>query len=122
MSEPQKSPLKEELQWKALEALHADATLTQRALARELGISLGRTNYCLRALIDKGWVKLQNFQQSPHKLRYAYLLTPQGIEEKTRMTWQFLRRKEAEYEALQKEIEALRARVAADAEAERRGD
>ena len=106
----------------ALEALQTDANLSQRALARELGISLGRTHYCLRALIDKGWVKLQNFQQSPHKLRYAYLLTPQGIEEKTRLTWRFLRRKEAEYEALQKEIEALRARVAADAEAERRGD
>jgi len=58
----------------------------------------------LRALMDKGLVKLQNFQHNPRKMRYAYLLTPQSIEEKTRMTWQFLRRKEAEYEALQAEI------------------
>ena len=88
--------LDEALALKALEALESDPNLTQRALAVELGVSLGKTNYCLRALIDKGLVKLQNFQQNPKKFKYAYLLTPQGIEEKTRMTWHFLRRKEAE--------------------------
>ena len=61
--------------------------------------------------MDKGLVKLQNFQHNPRKMRYAYLLTPQGIEEKTRMTWQFLRRKEAEYKALQAEIAELRRRT-----------
>ena len=106
--------LDEALALKALEALESDPNLTQRALAVELGVSLGKTNYCLRALIDKGLVKLQNFQQNPKKLKYAYLLTPQGIEEKTRMTWHFLRRKEAEYEALEREIARLRARVAAN--------
>ena len=61
--------------------------------------------------MDKGLLKLQNFQHNPRKMRYAYLLTPQGIEEKTRMTWRFLRRKEMEYEALQREIAELRATV-----------
>ena len=70
----------------------------------------------LRALIDKGLVKLQNFQQNPQKLKYAYLLTPQGAEEKTRMTLAFLRRKEAEYQALQAEIVELRERVGRNAE------
>ncbi len=103
--------LDEALALRALQVLETDPNLSQRALARELGVSLGKTNYCLRALMDKGLVKLQNFQHNPRKMRYAYLLTPQGIEEKTRMTWQFLRRKEAEYEALQAEIAELRRRT-----------
>ncbi|MRH78493.1 MarR family EPS-associated transcriptional regulator [Spiribacter sp. C176] len=101
----------EELQWRALNVLHEDPNMSQRALARELGVSLGKANYCLRALGAKGLIKLQNFQQSNRKLRYAYLLTPKGIEEKTRLTWRFLRRKEAEYEALEQEIAQLRASV-----------
>ncbi|RZU99587.1 MarR family EPS-associated transcriptional regulator [Spiribacter vilamensis] len=105
--------LDEGLALRALEALERDPTLSQRALSRELGVSLGKTHYCLRALIDKGLVKLSNFQHSPRKLRYVYLLTPQGIEEKTRITFTFLRRKEAEYQALQAEIAELRARVGA---------
>ncbi|MEX0387227.1 MarR family EPS-associated transcriptional regulator [Spiribacter onubensis] len=112
--------LDEALALRALQALETDPNLSQRALARELGVSLGKTNYCLHALMDKGLVKLQNFQHNPRKIRYAYLLTPQGIEEKTRMTWRFLRRKEAEYEALQAEIAELRRRVAADAGVEGR--
>lgn len=112
--------LDEALALRALQALETDPNLSQRALARELGVSLGKTNYCLRALMDKGLVKLQNFQHNPRKMRYAYLLTPQGIEEKTRMTWQFLRRKEAEYEALQTEIAELRRRVTPEAEAQER--
>jgi len=108
--------LDEVLALRALEALEQEPRLSQRALSRELGVSLGKTNYCLRALIDKGLVKLQNFQQNPQKLKYAYLLTPQGAEEKTRMTLAFLRRKEAEYQALQAEIAELRERVGRDTE------
>ena len=103
--------LDEGLALRALEALERDPSLSQRGLAREIGLSLGKTHHCLRALIDKGLVKLSNVPHNPHKRRYAYLLTPQGIEEKTRITMAFLRRKEAEYEALQVEIEELRERV-----------
>jgi EPS-associated MarR family transcriptional regulator len=110
---PNTPAIDEDLALRALEALERDPSLSQRGLARELGVSLGKTHYCLRALIDKGLVKLSNFQHSPRKLRYAYLLTPQGIEEKTRITLAFLRRKEAEYQALQVEIAELRARVSA---------
>ena len=107
------SCLDEAIALKALEALEQDPSLSQRALSRELGVSLGKTHYCLRALIDKGLVKLQHFEQNPQKLTYAYLLTPRGIKEKMRMTIAFLRRKEAEYQALQIEIAELRARVEA---------
>ena len=75
--------LDEAVALRALEALEQDSRLSQRALSREQGVSLGKTNYCLRALIDKGLVKLQNFQQNPQKLKYVYLLTLEGIEEKT---------------------------------------
>ena len=67
---------------RALEALESNPNLSQRALSRELGVSLGKTNYRLRALIDRGFIKLDNFKQNPRKLSYAYLLTPQGIEKK----------------------------------------
>ena len=76
-----------------------------------MGISLGKVNYCLRALIEKGWVKAANFRRSSNKVAYAYLLTPRGIDEKARVTAQFLMRKVAEYEALEKEIENLRREV-----------
>ena len=75
--------LDEAVALRALEALEQDPRLSQRALSREQGVSLGKTNYCLRALTDKGLVKLQNFQQNPQKLKYVYLLTLEGIEEKT---------------------------------------
>ena len=117
MATPINAPhLDEALALRALEALEQEPRLSQRALSRELGVSLGKTNYCLRALIDKGLIKLQNFQQSPQKLKYAYLLTPEGIEEKTRMTLAFLRRKEADYQALQVEIAELKARMQAQRE------
>lgn len=82
--------------------------LNQRELARALDISLGKANYCLKALIDKGFVKFGNFRRNPDKRPYSYYLTPAGIEEKTRITMAFLRLKLAEYEALEKEIEQLR--------------
>ena len=86
-------------------AEHPDAT--QRALASELGISLGKANYCLQALMAKGLVKVRNFRNSKRKTAYSYFLTPIGLEEKINVTYDFLRRKVAEYDLLSKEIEQL---------------
>lgn len=88
---------------------HPDAT--QRELARELGVSVGKVNYCLRALIEKGLLKVRNFHNAKHKAAYAYLLTAEGIEEKVNVTYAFLRRKLAEYDLLSTEIERLTAEV-----------
>jgi EPS-associated MarR family transcriptional regulator len=85
--------------------------LPQRELAQRLGLSLGKTNYCLRALIDKGWIKVKNFRNSQNKLAYAYVLTPQGMSAKAAVTAAFLRRKQEEYSTLEREIEELRAEV-----------
>jgi EPS-associated MarR family transcriptional regulator len=101
----------EEIQFEVLRRLHHMPEVSQRSLARELGISLGSVNFCFQALVGKGWIKMQNFSQSQHKLHYAYLLTPAGVSEKSRLTAKFLKRKMAEYEALQREIEALRHEV-----------
>ncbi len=91
-----------------LKLLQAKPQMSQRDLAQAMGVSLGKANYCLNALMDKGLVKLQNFRNNPDKRQYAYLLTPAGIEERTRITLAFLRRKVVEYEALEREIEQLR--------------
>lgn len=80
---------------------------SQRELADQLGVSLGGINYCVRALIEKGYVKVSNFAENPQKLGYVYLLTPKGIAAKAALTGQFLKRKIAEYEALKAEIESL---------------
>lgn len=85
--------------------------MSQRELAHALGFSLGKTNYCLQALIDKGLVKARNFRNSQNKLAYAYKLTPQGIKAKVEAGIAFLRRKQREYETLQVEIEQLRQEV-----------
>ena len=77
-------------------------------MAKELGLSLGKTNYVVRALIDKGWVKLSNFKRSDNKLGYIYLLTPEGLSEKTMLAQNFLNRKSEEYNRLKKEIEMLK--------------
>ena len=90
-------------------AEHPDAT--QRELASELGVSLGKANYCLRALMEKGLVKVRNFRNSGRKRTYAYILTPRGIEEKIDVTHDFLRRKIAEFDLLSKEIEELTGEV-----------
>lgn len=82
--------------------------MNQRELAQAMGVSLGKANYCLNALVEKGLVKLENFRKNPNRRQYAYLLTPAGMEEKTRITVAFLRSKVAEYEALEGEIEKLR--------------
>ncbi len=91
-----------------LRLLQANPHMNQRDLASELGISLGKANYCLRALVKKGWVKARRFQKSKNKLGYLYILTPSGMEAKTRVTRDFLQRRMREYEALKKEIEELR--------------
>lgn len=82
--------------------------LTQRELADQLGMSVGGLNYCLKALMDKAFVKMGNFQKSKNKFKYVYLLTPQGIAEKVALTSRFLQRKMDEYEALKLEIETLK--------------
>ncbi|WP_414041104.1 MarR family EPS-associated transcriptional regulator [Acidithiobacillus sp. M4-SHS-6] len=97
--------------YQLLKLLAEQPDLTQRQLAAAMGVSLGKANYCLKALIDKGLVKTGNFRRNPDKGVYAYLLTPQGIEEKARVTARFLQRKMAEYDALQAEIAALRREV-----------
>ena len=94
--------------------------MTQREIAQKLGISTSGLNYCLKALIDKGWVKVHNFSQSKNKFGYIYVLTPQGISEKALLTSRFLRRKMAEYEALKHEIEALKAESVEEDEREAR--
>ena len=81
---------------------------SQRELAQANGVSLGKLNYALRALIDKGWVKAGNFRRSPNKLGYAYLLTPSGIEAKAQLTRRFLARKMREYDQLHSEIQRLK--------------
>lgn len=100
-----------ELEYRALKILEQQPDLTQRQLAKELGISLGKTHYLVKSLIDVGWIKLDNFQKSDNKWGYAYLLTPMGISEKAAITAQFLVRKRVEYSALHDEIEQLQEEV-----------
>ena len=103
--------LTDEVRYKLLRLLKANPKLSQREVARELGISLGKVNYCLKALIGKGWIKARNFRNNRNKAAYVYVLTPKGIEEKIAVTRAFLRRKVAEYDLLVKEIETLTAEV-----------
>jgi EPS-associated MarR family transcriptional regulator len=105
--------LKDSIRYRILRTLEANPEISQRELARELGLSLGKTNYCLRAVIDKGWIKARNFKNSNNKSAYLYQLTPQGVAARTRITSRFLDRKIKEYEALEKEIADLRAEVEA---------
>ena len=100
--------LTEDIRYKLLKLLAEEPQISQRDLAGRLGISVGKTNYCLSALVDKGLVKINNFRRANNKLAYAYLLTPRGIEEKARVTVSFLQRKMREYAELQDEIEVLR--------------
>jgi len=97
----------EDSHFRIMRILEDTPTITQRQIADELGISLGRLNYCLKALLDKGWIKIQNFRGSDNKLSYTYLLTPRGVSEKAMLTARFLRRKLEEYEQLKSEIDSL---------------
>jgi len=101
----------DDIHLRVLKIIESSPQITQRELADELGVSLGKANYCLKSLIDKGWLKAQNFKNNRNKMAYAYLLTPAGIEEKSAMTIDFLRRKMDEYEALKQEIEQLKSEV-----------
>jgi EPS-associated MarR family transcriptional regulator len=102
----------EDLDFRVLRLLQDKPDTSQRELADQLGISHGKMNYCINALIDKGLIKLGNFQNSQHKFKYVYLLTPAGFAEKAQLTSRFLQRKVAEYKQLKAEIEALKAEVA----------
>ena len=99
--------LQKDTHYRLMQLLQDNPTMSQRTMARELGISFGGVNYCLNALVDKGLVKVNNFSQNQNKFSYAYLLTPQGIAEKASLTASFLQRKMDEYAALKEEIAAL---------------
>ncbi|CAG1003746.1 hypothetical protein MTYP_03117 [Methylophilaceae bacterium] len=99
--------LTDEYRYKILKELEANPEISQRELAKGLGISLGKTNYCIQALIEKGFVKANNFRNSQNKKSYVYLLTPRGIQEKARITLQFLKIKLDEHRQLKKEIQKL---------------
>jgi len=100
--------LSEENRYKLLKLLDENPEMNQRQIASALGLSLGKVNFCLKALVEKGLVKAGNFSRSPNKRAYVYLLTLRGIEEKTKVTMAFLERKQQEYEALKTEIEELK--------------
>ena len=91
-----------------LRKFEANPEYTQRELSKEMGVSLGKVNYCINKLVEKGLVKLTNFSRNPNKVGYIYLLTPKGIEEKTRLTFAFLKIKMEEYEMLKEEINSLK--------------
>ncbi|MBL4759721.1 MAG: MarR family EPS-associated transcriptional regulator [Mariprofundaceae bacterium] len=92
------------LKYRLFKLIDANPAMKQRELAGSLGLSLGKVNYCLKALVDKGFIKAGNFRSSKNKMAYAYMLTPAGMEEKIRITHQFYKRTEAEYEMLRKEV------------------
>jgi len=100
--------LDENTHYGLLKTLEENPSLSQRDMAKRLGISLGKVNFCLNALVAKGLLKVNNFRNSDNKLAYAYLLTPHGVEEKARITVLFLKHKMQEYERLRAEIEALK--------------
>jgi len=102
-----RSLVQEDTYFRVLRMLQDNPDLTQREIAERLGVSTSGMNYCLNALIDKGWIKVQNFSQSKNKFGYIYVLTPQGIVEKVTLTSRFLKRKQAEYEAIRVEIDGL---------------
>ena len=103
--------VEDEIHYRLLKVLEENPDITQRELAARLGISLGKANYCLRALMGRGWVKMANFRRNPNKMGYVYLLTPRGIDEKARFAVRFLRHKLNEFDALKVEIERLKVEV-----------
>lgn len=114
MPQPKKAQdnaYQEELRLRVMRVLEENPEATQREIASELGVSLGGVNYCIKALVDMGLVKLNNFVNSHRKMGYAYILTPDGIAEKAKITARFLKQKMVEYEQLKKEIDQLKAEV-----------
>jgi EPS-associated MarR family transcriptional regulator len=106
-----RSKIQEDTYFRVLRILQEKPDITQREIAQMLGVSASGMNYCLNALIDKGWVKIGNFSESKNKLGYVYLLTPNGISEKASLTKRFLQRKLKEYEDLRSEIDSLKSEV-----------
>lgn len=100
--------LPDDLRYELLKALDANPDISQRELSKHMGISLGKTNYCLKALIEAGWVKAGNFARSERKINYAYVLTPRGLKEKAAVTVRFLKNKQTQYEQLEREIAELK--------------
>ena len=113
-----RSQLQEDTYFRVLRLLQDNPDMTQREIAQSLGLSTSGLNDCLKALIDKGWVKVHNFSQSKNKFGYIYVLTPQGISEKLALTSRFLKRKLSEYDALKAEIDGLQAEVQTSAQPE----
>ena len=100
-----KDPLfKDEEYFNIIRKISKDSNISQREMSAELGISLGKVNYCLRALKEKGFIKIKNFRKSENKIKYFYVLTPKGISEKTKITIRFMKQKMREYDELKKEI------------------
>lgn len=112
------SKLQENTYYQVMHILRDSPDLTQRELAGRLGVSVSGVNYCLKALIGKGWVKMQNFSNSKNKFGYVYILTAKGLAEKTALTSVFLKRKLEEYEALRAEIESLKAELGSSGESQ----
>ncbi|WP_431101854.1 MarR family EPS-associated transcriptional regulator [Roseateles noduli] len=111
---PDQNDSRSELDFRLLRQLEARDAGNQRDLAQRLGVSVGKVNYCMKALVGRGWVKVNNFRRADNKLAYAYLLTPSGVHAKMQMTRAFLARKELEFEQLQREIDVLRHEVSED--------
>jgi len=97
----------EDTHFKVMNLIHKNPDITQRELAKKAGISLGSMHYCVKALIKKGWVKAGNFKRNPDKSVYLYLLTPEGVSQKSKLAFVFLQRKKLEYDALKLEIKNL---------------
>jgi EPS-associated MarR family transcriptional regulator len=109
---PKEAFVYQEAHFRVLRLLEGNPQMNQRDLAAAAGVSLGKTNYCINALLEKGLIKVQNFKSNKRKLAYAYLLTPAGIAEKAALTQRFLTRKMEEYDALKAEIDQLKQEAA----------
>ena len=123
MPSPELSPLDNEDVLKILKVIKEEPALSQRELSSRLGISLGKVNYLIKALIQRGLVKVDNFKSTNNKISYLYKLTPSGIEEKARTTFYFLKRKLEKYDRLEREIRELRQELSVlDVQRENRTD
>ena len=106
---PKLFPMKnKDIRLDLLRMIEENPKYTQRELSKETSVSLGKVNYCMKKLVEKGWIKLSNFSSNPNKSSYSYLLTPKGIEEKAKLTFEFLKIKIEEYEVLKEEIKKLK--------------
>jgi len=104
----------DEMRYQLLKAIESNPNTSQRELAKVVGVSLGKTNYCLRALVESGWIKAGNFARSSNKAEYAYILTPSGFKEKAKVTIRFLENKLNQYEQLKEEIDFLKKEIGSD--------